>query len=59
MPYTISTIICIYINPALVSPLGATIPAIIAKSQILWNPIIFVIFFIKFLIFEDLIFSTL
>jgi hypothetical protein len=43
-PYACVSFISAFGNPQLISPLLATLPALFAKSQVIWNPIIYVAF---------------
>ncbi|XP_046576929.1 visual pigment-like receptor peropsin [Haliotis rubra] len=42
LPYTVVSFISAFGDPTLISPLMATIPALVAKSAGLWNPLIYV-----------------
>ncbi|CAF1197566.1 unnamed protein product [Didymodactylos carnosus] len=42
-PYAIVSFISSFIDPTIISPWGATVPAIFAKSSICFNPIIYII----------------
>lgn len=42
MPYTVVSFVSAFGDPTLISPLMATIPALVAKSAGLWNPLIYV-----------------
>ncbi|CAF1239556.1 unnamed protein product [Adineta steineri] len=42
-PYAISVFIRVFIDEHLLSPLSGTIPAIFAKTSVVWNPFIYII----------------
>lgn len=43
-PYACVSLISAFGNPQSITPLMATLPALFAKSQVIWNPIIYVAF---------------
>lgn len=42
-PYAVAAFISAFWDPNLIKPIYATIPALIAKTQVLWNPLIYVL----------------
>ena len=48
-PYTVVSWISAFGDPNSISPVFATMPALCAKSQVIWNPIVIYIFLLLFL----------